>query len=99
MVVSAGNDGLATLDSSPQVKLDDVARTLLVEEERSIVDHEARPIDAVRKFVGRCWPSGDEVFLGGILCQRVSPVGCPRHVVDLVGGLKRIFAPCSRLVV
>ncbi len=95
MVVGVGNDGLSALDTSPQVKLDDVACALLVEEECPVVDHEACSIDTMWKLVGCRRPSGDEVFFGGILSQRVGAIGCPGHVVYLIGGLEWVLAPGS----
>ncbi len=95
MVVGVGDDGLAALDTSPQVKLDNVARALLVEEERPIVNHKACSVNTMWEFVGGGRPSGDEVFFGGIFCQCVGAIGCPGHVVNLIGGLERVFAPGS----
>lgn len=99
MVVGVGDDGLAALNASTKVKLDNVACALLVEKERPIVDHEPCAIDTMWEFVGGGRPSCDEVFFRRILSQSICAIWCPRHVVDLIGGLKRVFAPGSRLMV
>ena len=99
MVVGVGDDGLAALDARAQVKLDDVAGALLVEEQRPVVHHEARAVHTMGQLVRGGGPPGNEVLLGRVLGQGVCPVGCPGHVVDLVGGLQGVFAPGSRLVV
>ena len=99
VVVGVVDDGLAALDARAQVELDDVARALLVEEERAVVHHEARAVHAVRQLVGGGGPARHEVLLGGVLGQRVRAVGRPGHVVDLVRGLQGVLAPGARLVV
>jgi len=99
VVVGVGDDGLAALDARAQVELDDVAGALLVEEQRPVVDDEAGPVHAVRQLVGGGGTARDEVLLRRVLRERVRAVRRPGHVVDLVRGLQRVFAPGARLVV
>ena len=93
VVVCAGDDGLAALDARAQVELDDVARALLVEEERAIVHHEAGAVHTMGEFVGGGGTACDEVLLGRVLCQRVRAVWGPGHVVDL--GLRPVTGLCT----
>lgn len=84
MVVGVGDDGLAALDASAQVKFHNVASALLVEEQRAIVDDETSPVHTMGQLVSRGGTACDEVLLGRVLCQCICAVGCPGHVVDLV---------------
>ncbi len=52
VVVGIGDYGLPALYPSPQVKLDDISRAFLVEEDGPVIGHKSSSVNAVWKFVG-----------------------------------------------
>lgn len=67
VVVGVVDDGFATFDSSPQVKLHNVAGALLVEKHRPVVDHKSSPVYPVGQLVSYGLTAILEVVQGGIL--------------------------------